>query len=106
MGLLDVLADGRLRRMLSVNEEPDEITISDLREEFGDEIVNRGLAYMESLSEADEKYRETVREKNYVKEGMAGFAQSSDDIETSEEADEANSAWQESSEESGLGLDG
>lgn len=105
MALGDILPEGPIRRRFGSDTENDEITLQDLEDEFGEEAVQRGLAYMASLSEADANYRKKVGEKNYVREGLTGVGQSPDDAEVTEDAEKANENWQQKSKEKGLGLE-
>lgn len=104
MGLGDLLPKGPLRQRFG--SDTDEITVSDLEDEFGEEVVKRGISYMASLADADEEYRKSVQGSNYVKESLRGFAESPDEVEVSDDAEEANNEWRRNSQEGGLGLDG
>lgn len=100
MGLVDTLRDGPIRSLLKGGDKPlDEITLADLREQFGEEAVNRGVAYMASLSEADENHR-TADGKSYVE----GMERSGVSIEE-EKKDELAQKWESEQEEQGIGLE-
>lgn len=76
-------------------------TISELEEMFGESAVRRALSYMDSLSEADKKYRESLEGSNYAEnftEEVAGEEVSDDKTE------EMNEKWARESSESGLGM--
>ena len=109
MGLGDILPKGPLRSRLSDGESEEDITVSDLRDMYGDEAVDRALSYMESLSEADENFRESVSQEQ-MEEGYDEAAKTYTDDEDAEASDrtkveQASRKWAEESSESGLGLD-
>lgn len=100
MGLADTLPEGPIRKFLKRGDRPlDEITLADLREEFGEEAVNRGVAYMASLSEADEKHRSASGE-SYVE----GMERSGVNIED-EQKDKLATKWESEQQEKGIGLE-
>lgn len=100
MGLLDSLPEGPIRGRLDNGDKSlNEITLADLKKEFGVDALARGLAYMDSLSDADENYREAA--DNQYGKGLkdAGVIM---DEQTEEEI---NEAWQEGMENKGIGMD-
>lgn len=100
MGILNSLPDGPIRSRLDNGDKSlDEITLADLRDQYGEGVLARGLSYMESLSEADENYREAA-EDQYT-EGLKRMG-----VELDEEAEEeVDKAWKEGMKESGIGVD-
>ena len=80
-----------------LTEEMMTLSVSDLVDEYGKEAVRRGLEYMNSLSEADENFKESVTEDNleegYREAGIKG------------DLDPVTSHWAEQSKQEGLGLD-
>lgn len=100
MGLLDSLPDGPIRGRLNDGDKRlDEITLADLKEQFGEDALARGLAYMESLSDADKNYREAAGGQ-YTK-GLKERGVEMDE-KTEQRADEA---WAQGMKETGIGID-
>lgn len=85
------------------HEFDDSITLGELREILGDEAVNRGVSYMLSLVDAQEKYRKSVKSEQY-EEGLSQAGISDESID-SEAVQKATSKWESNSEENGLGID-
>ena len=94
MGVNDVVEDGSL-----VNR--DDLTIGELKQHFGEEVVRRGIQYMNSLKEADENFRDSADPED-MQEGYKKF---SDRSELGDEAKEGSDKWARAMEEGGLGLD-
>lgn len=77
----------------------DEITIADLKDQFGEQILARGLSYMESLEEADQNYRESAN--GQYTDGLRRHG-----VEIDEDTEEkADSAWTDGMNEKGIGLE-
>lgn len=72
-------------------------TIEELVGEYGPEAVRRGLAYMDSLSEAEKNYKENPTPEDYQR----GLEQSGVEGDLSGVSDE----WKASMDNNGLGLD-
>jgi len=101
---LDSLTDEDLATLVGRvdKDSADEITLSDLKDAYGDEPVRRAITYMESLREADENYRNADSGDDYSErfaEGIMG-----EDAEGADLSD-AQSRWEEGMKESGIGLD-
>lgn len=91
--------------MMSVSEEElSEVTIRDLIDMYGHEAVRRGLSYMESLSEAEDNYKQSTEEQADYAEGFIDQTADPEDVPKEKRA-EINNKWAEGMEESGLGLD-
>lgn len=75
-------------------------TIGELIEIHGEEAVKRGISYMESLSEAEESYRESVNGDRFKR----GVENAYGVEEGGERVEEAVSKWEESMRENGLGV--
>lgn len=82
----------------------DSMSIEDLREKFGDEAVNRGLAYMASLSEAEKNYVESADGDRYVDRTAEGVGADPEDV-PEDSRRYAKSKWEKGMEKSGLGID-
>lgn len=76
--------------------DQDNLTVSDLKDIFGEEVVRRGIAYMTSLDEADKNFREVSEEKM-----EEGYKRAGIDGDTSETASE----WASAMEKKGIGID-
>lgn len=108
MGLGDILPDGPLRSRLGDGQTEGDITVSDLKDMYGEEAVNRGLSYMESLSDADENFKESVSPEQ-MEEGYDEAAKTYSDDEDATVSDktkveEASEKWAEETKDNGLGL--
>lgn len=101
MGLRDAVPEGPLRKRLK-SDKPSEITISDLREEFGTEAVNRGIAYMASLADADKNYRESIDPEKMKRETLKSLG--APDAEPAEGLKKASDKWERKSKEKGIGI--
>lgn len=100
MGLLDSLPEGPIRgRLKNGDKSLDEITLADLKEQFGADALARGLAYMESLTDADKSYREAAN--GQYTEGLQRKGVEMDET-TEQKADEA---WAKGMEETGIGIE-
>lgn len=77
-------------------------TVGELKSKYGDACVIRALSYMESLSDAQESYKESA-DSQRMKEGYdkAGVADGDGD-----KLDKATNKWEEKMRDAGLGLDG
>jgi len=97
MSMDDVIAEGEL------GDLDDSTTIRDLRDLFGNAAVNRGIKYMASLSDANEKYKQKLSEEEY-KRGMEDAGVSEESLE-SETGKRLIDKWQKESVKNGLGID-
>jgi len=88
----------------SSHDSLDGVTIGELKEEFGEESVNRSISYLISLIEADERYRESADSEEYAREAARGQGAEVDEVDG--ELQEAAASWEDAMQESGLGLDG
>lgn len=94
MGIQDVLEDETLA-------DNDDLTVGELKEFFGEEVVRRGIQYMNSLREADHNFRQSANPEQ-MEEGYKKIANSE---EISERAQEGAEEWSSKMEEGGLGLE-
>lgn len=100
MGLLGSLPEGPIRSRLDDGDKKlSEVTLADLKEQFGEDALARGLSYMESLNDADKNYREAA-ERQYTR-GLKDRGVEMDE-ETEQKADEA---WAQGMRETGIGID-
>lgn len=100
MGIGKVIHNERLEEAVGdKNINVDQYPIGALIDKFGLEATIRGIAYMRSLKEADENYREEV-DGNSMKEGYEKAGVSGE-----EATEEASNLWESKSKEKGLGLD-
>lgn len=83
----------------------DKYTVSELKNEYGDEAVIRGLRYMASLSEADTEYRNATDTEQYIEQTRDAFGVSDTDPSPSEAEQHAAAEWKSHMQDSGLGLD-
>lgn len=76
---------------------PDHLTVGELRGIFGDTAVDRSMQYLESLREADRRFREETDAESmtegYRKAGVEG------------DVSDVSEKWKSQIEEEGLGLD-
>lgn len=99
MGLLDSLPEGPIRGRLDNGDKSlRDITLADLKDQFGEDALARGLAYMESLADADENYRQAAN--GQYTEGLQRRGVEMDE-NTEQKADEA---WAKGMEETGIGI--
>jgi len=90
MGLESIIEQSKGDRV------PDDVSVGELREKFGEEAVRRGIGYMSSLSEADSNYRDADKDDmkdGYSKAGVEG------------DVDGVAEKWAAEMESNGLGLD-
>lgn len=81
------------------NEQPpDSLTLGELRNIYGKEVVARGIAYMESLEDADRSYRGSADDETFKREMKDAF----DVEEMPDEAEESINRWKKSMESTGL----
>lgn len=82
-------------------ELPDSITVGELKDELGEEVVRRGVSYMFSLRAADKQYRESG-DPEQLKEGFMNIG-----VEKSEDGalDRTGDRWSEKMKDKGLGLE-
>ena len=105
MGLDSAVDDGSLASQ-------EDMTIRELKEHFGGEVVRRGIQYMQSLKEADKNFRESADSKK-MEEGYkkaagtltGGESDGNDEDELPESVQEGSNKWASNMEDSGLGLD-
>jgi len=93
----DVIAESEL------GDLNDSTTIADLRGAFGNEAVNRGIKYMASLVEANDKYKQKISEDDY-RGGMERAGVSEESLE-SETGKRLVDKWKSESKKSGIGID-
>lgn len=82
------------------NSISEETTVEELIDIYGEEIVTRGLAYMDSLEEADKEFRENT-ESDYATDYAEGIG--GGDI-SEDKRQELNDRWSESIQDNGLGI--
>lgn len=90
--------------MSAQESDPSDVTVRDLINMYGREAVRRGLSYMESLSEAEEEYKQSAEDGGGYAEGIARGVTDPEDLDP-EKREEINERWAEGMEEGGLGLD-
>lgn len=81
-----------------------DITIRELIDIHGEEAVRRGLSYMESLSEAEQNFKEAAGESSGYAEETAKGVNMEDEMDP-ETREEINNRWAEGMKDGGLGLD-
>lgn len=89
MGLESIIEESKGERL------PDSVTLGELRDELGDEVVRRGIGYMSSLIEADNNYRDVDKEdmkEGYSRAGVGG------------DVDKVAEKWASEMKDNGLGL--
>jgi len=94
MGIDEVLQEGSLA-------DQDELTVGQLKQMYGEEVVRRALQYMNSLVEADEQFRQSADPKQ-MEEGYKQIEGVGDELP--EEAKEGSEQWAEAMQDSGLGI--
>lgn len=96
MGVEDTLPDNS-----SIPSNPSHVTVQDLINHHGEEIVKRGLSYMESLRQADKNYRGS----GDPDELKRGYDEGGVNVQEDEQkAEEITSRWAEAMNEKGLGI--
>jgi len=85
-------------------DHPD-LTVQELIDMYGKEATRRGLEYIRSLSSADERFRDSGKEKKEKYADRVVEGQGVDPSQVSEEAkQEASTSWEKAMEDDGLGL--
>lgn len=104
---LRLFRDNPWRSLFSTDSDEtdavESLTISELVEMYGEGAVVRGLAYMESLSTADQNYRASPDSDAYKKGYLNSMVDEPDDVD-SDELENAVDKWQKQVEDRGLGL--
>ena len=88
----------------SDDQTAESLTIADLIEMYGEGAVLRGLAYMESLNQADDTYRQST-DKGRYKENLVKSLVESPEEAGSDQLDNAAQKWHEQMEDNGLRLE-
>ena len=94
MGIDEVLQEGSLA-------DQDELTVGQLKQMYGEEVVRRALQYMNSLVEADEQFRQSADPKQ-MEEGYKQIEGVGDELP--EAAKKGSEKWAEAMQDSGLGI--